>query len=180
MSRIYLAGPITGCTFAGCTDWREAFAKYLTAGNVGDKFDLNKVVCLSPMRGKDYILELTNDSEGRVEDSYPNHVLSCDRGIMTRDYNDCTTSDVVIANLLGAERVSIGTVMEVAWAYQSRIPVIAVIEPSKNLHDHSMMREAFGFRVTTLEEAAQIALTILWPVARYDSSIRLGHQERAA
>jgi hypothetical protein len=35
---------------------------------------------------------------------------------MTRDRFDATRCDVLLVNLLGAERVSIGTMMEVAWA----------------------------------------------------------------
>jgi hypothetical protein len=43
-------------------------------------------------------------------------VLSCARGITTRDYNDCKRCDILVANFLGADKISIGTVMEIAWA----------------------------------------------------------------
>jgi nucleoside 2-deoxyribosyltransferase len=164
LKRVYLAGPITGCTFEGCTSWREAFRKYLDDANPNGFYDVNRLELLSPMRGKDYISQLVAAGvDGTVADSYPDHKLSCDRGIMTRDYNDCTTADMVLANFLGAGRVSIGTCMEVAWAYQARIPVIFVMEKTGNVHDHSMMREALGFRAESLEEAAHILLTVLWP-----------------
>ena len=44
MHTVYLAGPITGLTYDGATDWRHAVAA-----------DLNSVGIkgLSPMRGKD-------------------------------------------------------------------------------------------------------------------------------
>lgn len=145
---IYLAGPITGCTYAGYTDWRDAFVTHMP----------DNVQCLSPMRGKDYLLQ-----ETRIGDAYDNTVLSCSRGIMTRDFFDCTRSDLIVAYLVGADRVSIGTVMEIAWGYRTGKPVIVVMEKSGNLHDHSMIREATGFRVQTLEEAATTALITLFP-----------------
>ena len=70
---------------------------------------------------------------------------------------------MIIANFLGAEKVSIGTVMEVAWAKSKQTPVIAVMEKEGNPHDHPMMTEVFGFRVETLEEAVDIATVTLLP-----------------
>lgn len=148
---IYLAGPITGCSYAGCTDWREYFKTLVPAS----------VQCLSPMRGKDYLA-----GEKIIDGSYPEHVLSCSRGIMTRDRFDCTRADLVVVNLLAAPRVSIGTVMEIAWADLLRTPTIVVMEKEgtdpANVHEHPMLAEATGFRVETLEQAAHVAKVILF------------------
>lgn len=157
---VYLAGPITGLSFEGCTDWREYAIKDL---------DREGITGLSPMRAKEYL-----SGESAVGDSYENTVLSSSRGIITRDRWDTTRCDVILANFLGAERVSIGTVMEIAWADLSRIPIIVVMEPPqpgaigttpspRNVHDHSMIREATGFRVETLEEGLNVAKAILLP-----------------
>jgi len=145
--RIYLAGPIKGLGYHACTDWRERFTEL-----VGPRF-----VCLSPMRGKEYLL-----SSLCIGDDYPQEVMSCQRGIMSRDFFDTCRADVVVANLRGAETVSIGTVMEIAWAYAKRVPLIAVMEPEGNLHDHGMIREAISFRVTSLEQAAHVAKVVIW------------------
>jgi len=51
--------------------------------------------------------------------------------------------------------------MEIAWADLSRIPVVLVMEPEKNGHDHAMIREAAGFRVSTLDEGLRIVKAIL-------------------
>jgi hypothetical protein len=144
---VYLAGPITGCTFAGCTDWRKYAAKILI--DVG-------ITALDPMRAKDYLLQYTN-----MSDSYEDSVLSCSRGIMTRDHWDCTRCGVLLVNLLGATKVSIGTCMEIAWAWDNGIPVVLVIEKTGNIHDHAMIREATGFRVETLDEALHIIMGLL-------------------
>lgn len=144
----YLAGPITGCTFDECVDWREDVCEMLPAEIEG----------MSPMRGKDYL-----EGSDSIDASYENIVLSSARGIMTRDYNDCCRCDIVIMNFLGAEKVSIGTVMETAWAYSNNIPIVAVIEKEGNPHDHPMMCEAFGFRVENLQQAVDIATVTLLP-----------------
>lgn len=157
----YLAGPITDCSFDECVDWREAVCELLP----------DEIEGMSPMRGKTYLegeesiagsYERITASE-KAAASYERAVLSSARGIMTRDYNDCSRSDIVIANFLGAQKVSVGTVMEVAWAYGNKKPIIAIIEDEGNPHDHPMMTEAFGFRVNTLEQAVDIAIVTLLP-----------------
>lgn len=145
--KIYLAGPITGLSYAESTDWRDQFEKLVPG-----------IQCLSPMRGKGYLAK-----EHSIAKDYPASVLSCQRGIMTRDFFDCIRADAVVVNLLGAKTASLGTVMEIAWSFQAQKPVIAVIEEEGNPHEHPMIREAFGFRVKTLEEAAHVVNVVLWP-----------------
>lgn len=146
MSTVYLAGPITGLTYNGTTEWRDYAIKEL--GNSG-------VEGISPMRGKDYLLHETS-----VSDQYDETILSTQHAITTRDRWDCTRSDVVLVNMLGAERVSIGTVMELGWADAARNPIVLVMEEG-NIHDHSMVREVSGFRVESLDEGIFVCKTIL-------------------
>lgn len=143
--RVYLAGPITGTTYDGCTGWREHAAAVLAP---------HGLVGLSPMRGKDYLA-----AESTIADQYDETVLSSQRGIMTRDRWDAHRTDILLVNLLGAERVSIGTVMEIAWADSVRAPIVLAME-SGGLHDHAMVREAAGFIVPTLDEALDIVVAL--------------------
>ena len=146
--RIYLAGPISGCSFDECVDWRDHFKTLIP----------KSIQCLSPMRGKDFL-----KAKGIINDSYESDgPMATQRGIMTRDFFDCTRSDIVIANLLDTKIVSVGTCMEIAWAFMNKTPLIAIMEEEGNLHDHPMIREAVGFRVTTLEDAANVAVSVLW------------------
>lgn len=163
MQSIYLAGPITGLTFDDSTNWRDEFAdkfKNVAAFDPTDIFyNAFRARILSPMRAKEYLKPL-----GKIDHVQPEaFAMSTSRAIMTRDYNDCTTSNLVVCNLLGAEAVSVGTVMEIAWAYQARVPLIAIIEKEGNKHSHPMINEAIGFRVETLDEAVKTALAVLWP-----------------
>lgn len=151
MKTVYLAGPITGLDYAGATDWRnEAKLQLAEAGITG----------LSPMRGKEYlsgVKEFTMDG-----DKYsPFSVMSSNRGIMTRDRWDATRCDVLLVNILAAKRVSIGTCMEIAWADAVRTPIVCIMEPEGNPHEHGMILEAIGFRVPNLNEALHIIKAML-------------------
>lgn len=143
---VYCAGPISGLTHDASEKWRDDFK-----GIVG-----SEIICLSPLRAKDYLRHA-----GILEQSY-NYPLSSDRGIMTRDHFDCSRADLVVCNLLNVSRVSIGTVMEIAWTYSYRKPLVAIMEDG-SVHDHPMIREAIGFRVKTVMEAAQLTRSILLP-----------------
>jgi nucleoside 2-deoxyribosyltransferase len=146
MGKVYLAGPITGCTYSECVDWRRGFSEGIS----------DSVEFLSPMRGKGYLKD-----EVAIQTSYQNAPMSTDKAIVARDYFDCNRADVVVVNFLGAQKVSIGTCMEVAWAFSKHTPIICVIEKEGNPHDHGMIRECIDFRVETLEQAKSIVEAIL-------------------
>ena len=145
-NKVYLVGPITSCSYEGCVGWRD-LAKDL----LGQK----DIVGVSPMRAKEYL-----ENETDIDLSYDTP-LSSPRGIMTRDRFDLMTCDVILANFLGAEVVSIGTVMEIAWADLLRKPVILVMEDEGNPHDHPMVTEAAGFRLNDLRKGIDVATAIL-------------------
>jgi nucleoside 2-deoxyribosyltransferase len=135
---VYLAGPITGTSFEDATNWRTQASVALAEEGI---------ITLSPMRGKDYLAQHTS-----LADSYDNvNVLSTQKGIVTRDRWDCQRANVVLVNMLGAERVSIGTVIELGWADAARNPIVLIME-SENIHDHAMVRELAGFIVPTIDE----------------------------
>lgn len=151
MAKVYLAGPIAGLNYAGATEWRDIAKRSLNA--VG-------IEAYSPMRAKQYLKNIASfPSDSEVFKTLS--VLSCNRGITTRDRFDCTHADVILVNLLGAERVSIGTVIEMAWADANRIPIVLIMEPEGNIHHHGMLLEVAGFHCHSLEEALNVVKAIL-------------------
>ena len=146
---VYLAGPISGLDLNGATSWRNIAKERLES--VGIK-------AVSPLRGKDFL-----ESAGVLEGSYEDNPLSTQRGIMTRDHFDATKCGAVFVNLLGAQRVSIGTVMEMAWCFEARVPLIVAMEDEGNLHDHPMVREAISYRLPTLDAALAVTMTLFEP-----------------
>lgn len=148
---VYLAGPISGLNYEGATEWRDYAKQWLA--NSG-------IVGLSPMRAKEFLKHVDAFSPVNAENAAYENPLAKARGIMTRDRNDATRCDVLLVNLLGAKTVSIGTVMEVAWADANRIPIVIAMEPD-NVHQHCMINEAAGYVVTSLDEAIHIVKAVI-------------------
>lgn len=144
---VYLAGPITGLTYEGATDWRKSFVDVVTSHNPA-------INCMSPMRAKHH-LEAIGEIPATGNGAYG--AMSGGPAIVARDYADTVSSDIIVVNLLGAKRVSIGTMFEIAWAYSQHIPVVLVIEDGLvNLHSHSMLFNMVGYRVNNLNDAIKI------------------------
>lgn len=148
---VYLAGPITGLTYGQGQGWRDFVTSDLAAAGIKG---------LSPLRAKDYLAAI-GELSGHGREYAHLGVLSTPRAVMTRDRFDATRCDVLFVNLLGADRVSIGTVMEIAMADIARTPIVCAIEPTGNPHEHMMISEAIGFRVPSIEEALHVVKAIL-------------------
>lgn len=148
MKLVYLAGPITGLSYQGSTSWRDGVADQLVKSNKG-------IVGVSPMRFKKHLKDETN-----IGDCYEKNPMASQRGITTRDRFDVSRSDLILFNLLGAEKVSIGTMIEVGWGDMLRKPMVFAMD-LKGIHSHAMLRDCAGFIVPTLEEAVEITIAIL-------------------
>jgi nucleoside 2-deoxyribosyltransferase len=149
---VYLAGGIAGLVGYDAVDWREAAAEELRERGIET---------LNPMRAKRVI------SGGKVISrdfhDYEHHgAFFTSQGIMVRDFNDVKRCDALLVNLLGLEKPSLGTIMELAWAYAMQKPAVVAIEPSGNPHDgHPMIHAAIPFRVASLQEAVDAVAVIL-------------------
>lgn len=152
MKTVYLAGPITGLSWLESEYWRDQIQ-----GVANSKFpELAKgVKFLSPMRGKDFL-----QYESKIKDSYTDNPFASSKAIMLRDFHDVSVSDALIVNLSHCQTVSIGTVMEIAWAYQRRIPVICIQNSQNTLHEHSMLNEAIWWKVNGVAEALDVLNTL--------------------
>jgi len=109
--KIYLAGYIDGRNIISCTEWRKAVAKYYHDSNI---------TVLDPLNGKDFS-KITSDG------LKSNRTPDC---ILTRDMMSVYQADLLIANMnrFGCERVSVGTISEVAWAIWADKPVIMITD----------------------------------------------------
>lgn len=97
--KVYLCGPINGCTDAECKDWR-AYAK-----------DNLKSETLDPM---------ARDYRGREREP------GIDKEIVENDKKDVDSSDVILVNYV---QPSIGTAMEILYAWEGFKPIVLVCEP---------------------------------------------------
>lgn len=135
--RIYLAGPISGLSYDEVVNRIEEITE-----------QLSHHIILSPMTGKEYL---------RTELSLKSHdysnPISTNHAIFNRDMWMVEQSDIVFADLtLGKDRVSIGTVMELAWASILRKHIIVIMN-DKNIHYHAFVIEAADIIFDNLNDA---------------------------
>jgi hypothetical protein len=142
---LFLAGPLTGVSYGNALDWR----KYVESKLPDD------VIAFSALRGKGHVTK-----ELVLKDTYPEHLLSTPQGTITRDRYDVSRCDALFVNFLNSDRVSIGTIMEMAWADAWRIPIILAME-ARNIHDHAFVRQVAGFITRDLDEAIQTAVNVV-------------------
>ncbi len=132
---VYLSGPMGGCSWKEMTDWRARAEAELNG---------SAVKCLLPTRSF-------------VSESLPKET---DKWINRRDYFDCTRAQCLLVNFQGMKTISIGTVMEIAWAYQKQIPVVCIVEPG-GAQKHPMLADSITQEVASLEEGIAFVKELL-------------------
>jgi len=135
--KIYLGGSISGASgdevFGDFEGRRDSLAPYYEV--------------LSPLVGKGQIrTELEYRAHGY------GHPLANNHAIIERDRWMVSLADVVYINLMSAERVSIGSMMELAWAHHmGKHSIVAM--PKDGLHMHAFVLEAADVVYHSDEEA---------------------------
>jgi nucleoside 2-deoxyribosyltransferase len=152
---LYLVGPLTGYSFEDCDTWRKEVAEALHP----------EIACLSPLRSQRYLV-----GEKSLQDNYGHlNVFSSTRGIFTQDVFDAKRCDAVLVNFLGATKPSIGSCIEIGVAVAMGKPIVMAIEPPDHMHNrvnphwHSMIREAAGLMVQSVEDAIWVCRDLLLP-----------------
>lgn len=140
---VYLAGPISGMTYDEARyGWRKYVSERLLYG----------IGVLSPMRHEGYLSEVkTPLTSSNPEELARTNPFARDKAIYHKDYADVKKADLVFVNLLGAQRVSIGTCVEIGIAAALNKTIIVVMEPG-NIHDHPFVKEPAMMVVTSLDE----------------------------
>lgn len=144
MKTVYLAGLIS-------TDFKESL---LWREHVEPAFLGSGMQVLSPMRGKKTLDVFSKD--GGVTDPW----LSA-KDIIFRDYGDVSQADVILAHLetFGSPRPLIGTVCELAWAWQLKKPVVAIAaEDNYLMRKHPFIAECVAHYCDKLEEAVDFTV----------------------
>ncbi|KKN71188.1 hypothetical protein LCGC14_0423510 [marine sediment metagenome] len=165
--KVYLAGPITGLHYDKAQDWRLSVAAELADYGIS---------AYSPLRTKQFLASLAT-IEGHDSALYParddlQRAVTSPTGILGRDYNDCVTSDVLFVNFLDSDARSLGTAMEIAWAWEAHIPIVMCIEdnmraraPGKlsSPNEHVMFQAAATYRVESLIAGVELTKGIILP-----------------
>ena len=145
--QVYLSGPITGLTYEEAMSQRQEVTARLTDAGMR---------VLSPMRGKSYLSHQFG-SKPLPSGGYRRPALG-DRAIMRRDWMDVVKrADVIFVNLLTAEKVSIGTVFEIAWTVNAG-KFVVVLLPKEGVHDHAFIRASADVILHDLEDGIQCVI----------------------
>lgn len=129
---IYLVRPISGCSFEQVINYYEETTEILN--EVGNQ-------TLHAMMGKHTFKdEDGNPKMGWFRASDYEDPVSTDRAIIGRDRWMTKKADIIYANFLDAERVSIGSVMELAWAFDYSKHVVLTMQKS-TIHDHAFIKQ---------------------------------------
>lgn len=141
MLKIYLAGPITGLSI------QEVFKYYNSAAEeLKYRYEV-----FHPMTGSGKHNLRTEDFKG----SYINNPVTTNHAIFERDKWMIKHVDVIFCDLtLGTDRVSIGSMMELAWADMEDKHVVVVI-PEGNIHNHAFVLEAASIVFTNTKDAME-------------------------
>lgn len=138
--KIYLAGPITGKSYDEVVSMYREKTKVLS----GLGYDV-----LCPMTGKEY---LRNEVEFKAH-GFDQSPISTNHAIFERDKWMVERADIILADLSNSgNRVSIGAVMELAWASITGTHSIVIL-PEDNIHQHAFVLEAGDIIFETLEDA---------------------------
>lgn len=140
---VYLAGPVSGLTSNEARfDWRYNFALIMP----------DHIMCRSPMRTFGCYADTMH-----LKDELPLseiEELRVGKNIFAKDEHDIRSSDLMVACFLGAKKISKGSLVELGMAYTLNKPIVLVIEPSGNVHDHSFVDQVATHRVDNLADAA--------------------------
>lgn len=148
--RIYLAGLIS-TDQPESFSWRKEFSEKLLETWTGRAhFEV-----LDPTRQK--------DSEDLLYGGLVTRNMNC-RAVVLRDYNDIRVSDILVAHLgnFGGSRDPLGTVCEMAWAWEKRIPVLAITDTASFvMRHHPFVREFATEEFENVDSAVRYILKFL-------------------
>ncbi len=143
---VYLCGPITGQKPESARNWRRRAGELLAPG----------IQIIDPTRDSPDFSDAPDDRSAEVQLRRLQH----GRVTVARDRADVTRCDVLLANFLGAQRISIGSVGEIFWADSFRKPIVIVREHG-NVHDHDMLNAMACLVCSELEAAIERVNTLL-------------------
>lgn len=125
--KIYVAGSISGKS-------AEEVFKYFE--ETKELFEEWGYQVFTPLTAKGH---LRTEKIFRAKDY--RHPVSTNRAIIGRDRWMVKQADVIYMNLVTAEFASIGSMFELAWAYDTGKHVVAVV-PEMNVHQHAFVLQA--------------------------------------
>lgn len=152
MKSVYLAGSIAGCTGPEAHDWRHRVCSTLECYGIRG---ISPLRC-EPLRGERYGV------------SYDDPRFGTPRAIASKNFMDVQMTDMTLCNMpreLNERRLSVGTLIELAWAHALRKPTILVTD-YPFLLEHPVVQANASWILPTLDEAVDVIIGVLGDYAR--------------
>lgn len=152
---VYLAGSIGGFTWQEIATWRAAIKR-----KTYQIEHPQRIHFLDPLR----VCKPPADWTVPVSSTYENDPAAASDIILKKDYRDVEVSDALIVKINEQTetfhpQTSIGTIMEIAWAYANRTPVIVLgNHPS---YQHAMVKPAIWHWAQDEDDAVNALIDIL-------------------
>ena len=144
MTHVYLAGPILGCTQSEANDWRHYVSATLAP---------HGVTGVSPLRCEPIIGE-------RYGNGGTDPCFGTARAIASKNYLDVQSCALTLAYMPKTARLSLGTLIELAWAHSLRKPTILVTDDPL-LTDHPVVQACAGWVLRDLDSAIEVIVGVL-------------------
>lgn len=152
MRTVYLAGAITGCDRNEANDWRHDVINRLAHHNIAG---------ISPLRCEPLIGD-------RYQLTHQDPRFGTAKAISSKNFFDVQSCDLTLAYMpqeVNARRLSIGTLMELAWARALGKPTILVSDYPFIL-EHPVVQANASWTLSTLEEAVDVLIGVLGDYAQ--------------
>ena len=152
MIEIYLAGSIAGCDKGEANDWRNTVSAALAQ---------HGIVGVSPLRCEPIHGE-------RYGVSYEDPRFGTARAISSKNFLDvqrCAATLCYMPKDLNERRLSVGTVIELAWAHALRKPTILVTD-YPFLLEHPVVNANASWVLATLPEAVDVIVGVFGVYAK--------------
>lgn len=138
MMNIYLAHPVSGLSYEDVANYYVGMSMLLKQAGY---------TILSPMTAKECLR-----TEKKLRAHGYDNPISTNHAIIERDRWMVCKADIVYVNLMNATDVSIGCMMELAWAHdRGKHTVVSV--PEDNVHRHAFVLEAADIVFDNHEDA---------------------------
>jgi nucleoside 2-deoxyribosyltransferase len=153
---VYLAGPISGCDLREANDWRSDVMRRLELANIRG---------ISPLRCEPLVGE-------RYGLTYEDPRFGTAKAISSKNFLDVQMCDMTLCYMpkaLNERRLSVGTLIELAWAHALRKPTVLVTD-YQFLMEHPVVQAAASWSLSTMDEAIDVLVGVLGDYAadRFD------------
>jgi nucleoside 2-deoxyribosyltransferase len=148
---VYLAGPITGCSYTGATHWRDQAQAYLKQFGIAT---------LSPMRADTHTENLSSIDPRTDANDWQQGLLT-PRQITHRDILDVQRCSLVLFDFRQAEDYSKNSCVEVGLAYAYQKPMVAVMHRDDLHRKVLMLNEMIPFIYEDMDVALRTVVQLL-------------------